>query len=91
MKCVSVHLGYIDVFDRFLKFAFKKTKHSKLQDSTEVNVAIYVFKIYITCDLHKTSYLVFHSFIICDVVSVLVISFVIPLQKPSSCRRECKG
>ena len=45
MKCVSVHLGYIDVSERFLKFAFKKTKHSKLQDSTEVTVALYVFNI----------------------------------------------
>ena len=45
MKCVSVHLGYIDVSERFLKFVFTKTKHSKLQDSTEVTVAIYVFNI----------------------------------------------
>ena len=45
MKCVSVQSGYIDVSERFLKFAFKKTKHSKLHDSTEVTVAIYVFNI----------------------------------------------
>ena len=45
MKCVSVHLGYIDVSERYLKFAFKKTKHSKLQDSIEVTVALYVFNI----------------------------------------------
>ena len=45
MKCVSVHLGYIDVSQRFLKFAFKKTKHSKLQVSAEVTVALYVFNI----------------------------------------------
>ena len=45
MKCVSVHLCYIDVNERFLKFAFKKTRHSKLQDSTEVTVALYVFNI----------------------------------------------
>ena len=44
-KYVSVHLGYIDVSERFLKFGFKKTKHSKLQDSAEVTVAIYVFNI----------------------------------------------
>ena len=45
MKCVSVHLGYIDVNERFLKFAVKKTRHSKLQDSIEVTVALYVFNI----------------------------------------------
>ena len=45
VKCVSVHLHYIDVSESFLKFAFKKTKHSKLQDSTEVIVALYVFNI----------------------------------------------
>ena len=41
--------------------------------------------------LYIALYLVFHSFIICDVVSVIVISFIIPLEKPSSCQRECKG
>ena len=45
MKCVSVHLDYIDASEPFLKFSFKKTKHSKLQDSTEVTVAVYVFNI----------------------------------------------
>ena len=45
MKYVSVHLGYIDVSERFLKFACKKTKHSKLQDSTEVTVAPCIFNI----------------------------------------------
>ena len=45
VKCVNVHLGYIDVSEPLLKFAFKKTKHSKLQDSTEVTVALYVFNI----------------------------------------------
>ena len=51
MKCLSVHLGYIDVTERFLKFAVKKTKHLKLRDSTEVTVALYVFNIQKTCDL----------------------------------------
>ena len=45
MKCASVHSGYIDVCKRFLKFVFKETKHSKLQDSTEVTVAFYLFNI----------------------------------------------
>ena len=45
MKCISVHLGYIHVSERFLKFAFKKTKHSKLQDSTEVTIALYAFNV----------------------------------------------
>ena len=45
MKSVRVHLGYIDISERFLKFAFKKIKRSKLQNSTEVTVALYVFNI----------------------------------------------
>ena len=44
-KYVSVHLGQIDASERFLKFGFKKTKHSKLQDSAEATVAVYVFNI----------------------------------------------
>ena len=44
-KYVSVHLGQIDASERFLKFGFKKTKHSKLQDSAEVTAAVYVFNI----------------------------------------------
>ena len=45
IKCVSVLLGYIDVSGRFLKSAFKKTKHSKLQDGTDGTVVLYVFNI----------------------------------------------
>lgn len=45
MKCVSAHLGYIYLFERFLKFTFKKTKHSNLQNSTEVATAPHVFNI----------------------------------------------
>ena len=45
MKFVSVHLGYIDISDCFLKIAFKKTKHSKLENSTEVTAALYIFNI----------------------------------------------
>ena len=45
MKYVSVHLGCIDVSERFLKFACKKTKHSKLQGSTEVTAAPCIFNI----------------------------------------------
>ena len=41
--------------------------------------------------LYITPYLVFHSFIICDVVSVFVISFVMPLEKPPSYKRKCKA
>ena len=45
MKCVSAHLGYIYLFERFLKFTFKKIKHSNLQNSTEVATALHVFNI----------------------------------------------
>ena len=45
MKCVSAHLGYIYLSERFLKFTFKKIKHSKLQNSTEVAIALHVFNI----------------------------------------------
>ena len=41
--------------------------------------------------LHITAYFVFHTFIICDVVSVNVISYVIPLEKTPIYQPECKA